>query len=153
MEKKTEGPGDEECWRWRSEEQVEEELLVEEQQGRPGLGGQRIAPMTGERGVKVGGWMKEEDWIRTVERGGWEVGSLKSGLGSEGAGVRVEPRGEGCCRGIPHWIPPSLLQGAVNERVRESWRGRGRGRASVSERGPGPRGRGLTPGGTSAHRS
>lgn len=71
-EKKNGGLGEEVRRRWRSAEQVEEEL-VEEQQGLLGLGGQPAVPMMGEREERVLGEMKGVDWTGTEGQEGWEV--------------------------------------------------------------------------------
>lgn len=68
-EKKNGGQGDELRQRWKSADQAEE-VLEAEQKGLPGLRGQSVEQMKGERGVKVGGEMKEVDWTRTAGRGG-----------------------------------------------------------------------------------
>lgn len=100
-EKKNGGLGDEVKRRWRSAEQVEEEL-AEEQQGLLGLGGQLVAQMKGERGVRVGGEMKGVDWTGTEGQEGSEVELLGPELGSGCAGGQGELGAEECNRVTPH---------------------------------------------------
>lgn len=100
-EKKNGGLGDEVRWRWRSVEQVQEEL-GEEQQGLVGLEGQSVVQMTGERGERVEGEMKGVDWTGTEGQEGWEVELLVPELGSGGVGGQRELGEEECHRVTPH---------------------------------------------------
>ncbi len=100
-EKKNGGLDDEVRLRWRSVEQVEEEL-VEEQQGLLGLGEQPVVQMKGEKEERVGGEMKGVDLTGIEGQVGWEVESLVPELGSGGAGGQRELGAEECHRVTPH---------------------------------------------------
>lgn len=100
-EKKNGGLGDEVRRCWRSVERVEEEL-AEEQQGLPGLVGQLVAQMKGERGVRLGGEMKGVDWTGIEGLAGSEVELLGPDLGSGCVGGRGELGAEECNRVTPH---------------------------------------------------
>lgn len=100
-EKKNGGLGDEARRRWRSAEQVEEELGVE-RKGLRGLGGLQVVQMKSERGVRMGGEMKGVDWTGTVGQEGWEVELPEPGRGSGGVEGQEEPGEEGCHRATPH---------------------------------------------------
>ena len=82
-----------------------EEELAEEQKGLlglPGLGGQRVVQMKGEKGVRVGGAMKGVDWTRTEGQEGWEVELLGPGSGSGGVEGQRELGEEEYHRVTPH---------------------------------------------------
>lgn len=100
-EKKNGGPGDEVRRRWRSAEQVEEEL-AEEPRGLLGLGGLPVVQMMGERGERVLREMKGVDWTGTEGQEGWEVEWLGPGSGSGCVGGQGELGGEECHRVTPH---------------------------------------------------